>query len=1043
MTHKKHLNNAKTSAEAGVYLPITAVVLLTVVSLIIFFGYRNVTLQRGKSGVQRLVDDVCYETSVGADPMLQKQLAARFASSLNNLMAHRDLYQLKAAKITSARLIAPTIGGFPGTTFEPRSAPTSFGSLGLPMCKLDQNSDCFFVGNPKEGSLTATFPDNVWNQTDDAGVTLGCEIKIELDPGFGGKREYVASAMETLPVRMLGGSRHDNGKARLSILVSPVMQTNALSSRFYFQYPNPSFKTDTGFAYSDLFKAMSDSFFASEGIPMRQTDFDNSFMPVYPPSSYGASGVAVSKNLGTASSPKRFLATVAQNNKTVTIFQGMITGPAPLWVPSRCVGLVAEYDYNISVANGFWTACTDLAGKTMVKFPLATDDEFLPFRGRSEGGAAGLVIEHDFQDVEFPKALRGFNYFAADSTICINDATAICRDECKASLTSDTPAVSGCADACPAACDLKCQVTDYDAITARCSNAISSMRSDLIVGCMNPAILVRNLFLQTILELSARHAQLQTNTEFLLLNPRHNKAAQLQMRNRPTLFFKPLSGGNFPLHFDFINQNFLRLPQLTYRVREPLAYEISQDESTTNIFADTGAISFADLAYRLSPWINTFTSSSLSDPNVNTRISNLAGIARDSGDYATALKYSLAQDALHKLSEQEVLVANQLRNCQHLYRGSSLRGNVTLNNGLIDKIPAIGVAHWNPTTAGNFLAADKNPNVLSWPNLDFEEPKMFDVANDDRLSPALRNTSTEWGGSLDDSDPVQLSGIEVAGMLGSVQDVPATWERPTAWTHPWWRLNKPTLDHELSPEIISGLWYLHKSADNADYGVYGGDGSWSSYTRNNLFPFYFAQDASNPYNPPPIAAAVGGGVFPTAQENSPLSMSSPFGPAGGTHLLSTTGSQDSHVLIVLHRPPHPQDISEIHQIVKQMYIAGREMTVVYIPTNDTDASEAAIGDLTYAFSSETGVDHGQTLMFAPPIIVFSPYVENSPLADNDRRFGPAYIKPSASADKLSEDQQFSNYWNYLLDFENNKEGNIVSEAKQLFRMRILTRNKRL
>lgn len=156
---------------------------------------------------------------------------------------------------------------------------------------------------------------------------------------------------------------------------------------------------------------------------------------------------------------------------------------------------------------------------------------------------------------------------------------------------------------------------------------VLSDREEMLAACMNPAVLVRNLFLTTILELAARHGEMRYNTEILHVNPTHRNVAENLIPsnvNPPALISK--------FGQDIVTRQF-QIPYVTY------------DSGMTPI--DSSAPPGKN------GWINPFTSNA----DVNWR-------------------------------SHHALIAAQLRYCYHLYQGSpsALNGTYAGLNRYIEGI---------------------------------------------------------------------------------------------------------------------------------------------------------------------------------------------------------------------------------------------------------------------------------------------------------------------------------------------------------------------
>jgi len=200
---------------------------------------------------------------------------------------------------------------------------------------------------------------------------------------------------------------------------------------------------------------------------------------------------------------------------------------------------------------------------------------------------------------------------------------------------------------------------------------------ELLIACMNPAVLARNIFLSTIVELSSRHGQLRDSTEIISINSRDRSRSAEFDYVAPALisrFGEDIAGRNFQHPFVF------------YPAGRPGNFPNDANFGQPKGFQDHPGPGML---------INPF-------------------------DYPLAAEHPFLWDdeTMENLLEHHALVASQLRLCNRLYSTSTGQ----LARYPLDEIESSADGFLSASVAG-FAA----PGSLSWPGSsadywDLEDP---------------------------------------------------------------------------------------------------------------------------------------------------------------------------------------------------------------------------------------------------------------------------------------------------------------------------------
>lgn len=166
----------------------------------------------------------------------------------------------------------------------------------------------------------------------------------------------------------------------------------------------------------------------------------------------------------------------------------------------------------------------------------------------------------------------------------------------------------------------------------------------------------------------------------------------------------------------------------------------------------------------------------------------------------------------------------------------------------------------------------------------------------------------------------------------------------------------------------------------------------------------------------------------------------PFDEGTGATPYIDRGLDNSHILIVTHRPPlDPAEAAAIALLLP----VNRLITVVYFPTTQADASDEAIGRLRTAFNIPDPEDaEGDSFdPSANALFVFSPFdAKYDPAEYEEGQFESSGF-PNFAQYEVPE--KFSQYWRYMLG-ENPAEQreHIVEAAANIFLSRLLKYERR-
>ena len=399
--------NGRRQSESGAVLPLMAIILVGILSLLMIFGLDSVLTRASSTDLKRVVDSVCTRTvKYGVTPGRAVEI---FRTELARAISQNQLPRFVPLE---AHLIIPTWDPSASGQSPFVESPISFKEL-VPQdwCEdpdrcctfLPSGTDCTFHGDVSlEGGsyqddfLEARFPkwEGFWRNDKDQSTAIGCEVigKTRSFDLFASSSEQDANVLSarTVVARAIA-SPGDSPSEGLTIIIAPQMTTSGSDPRFRFsraiEDDQPGFQTRFDPVWSHAWNAVA-------GGPLYSTRPEDPSLPgfLYPSS--------------------------APESDTYTI------------------------------QSGSWQLFRPPAMASLLR--------------SGPGNSGGQTRNYDGQSTFF--------------------------------------------------------VEDHGEAT-EAQGLILSQREERMYACMNPAILVRNLFLQSLVEFAARTGNLRRSTEILVANP--------------------------------------------------------------------------------------------------------------------------------------------------------------------------------------------------------------------------------------------------------------------------------------------------------------------------------------------------------------------------------------------------------------------------------------------------------------------------------------------------------------------------------------------
>lgn len=544
-------------------------------------------------------------------------------------------------------------------------------------------------------------------------------------------------------------------------------------------------------------------------------------------------------------------------------------------------------------------------------------------------------------------------------------------------------------------------------------------------ACINPAILVRNTFVSSIVEYASRHGHFRNSTEILHVNPQHRNVwtGSPPVPNVAAVQTYP----NYPAKIvrlgDDLAQRKFEIPYIFYFggiVADPPGAAWQPDfEAQARIPTEFGApIGSGDLFQ--DGFINPFVSSG-SAP--------FGGAANGGSNWNT------------EIQQHHSRLASQLRSCYHLYS--------EMNRHHLDKIP---------------YAAGLEPNIYDRgdplrPGGSYTPGQPLDQNCPWASPPGAGGCGAAFGNSR------SLTAAEVVAALGSTQQCPYPVDTgigglcakppPIGATGPGPNLSVSTFD--LRPDLIGTMRYLA-----------GKPIAVPEWTLPN-FPTFLSQA---------IPAIRAPGLWRIGVQDPPsdppgglgladVSAYSIFAPVGGTSAYQTlktitqgggTEPMPTSILVILHQrisnalfPGATGPTSE--KIIMQRLVDAidtnkppRPITVAYFPTTVLDAQEDAVNATANAFRALLGAPEASSKNL---FMVFSPFLrryDSQALTPPGEIFDPGAgfdfrsacglgSVPLSSMTEAQADCAFQKYWIFLLTSSDLADG-IENVAKRVFFKRL-------
>ena len=265
-------SNFNSLNEKGIYIPLAAIITFAVLFTLIGLGHDSSQVHRASALLGQRAEEICY--AVAKRPAIHVEVADLFRQQLDTLVNNEPI---KGVNIVGGRIIVPTMqaGGCFGfdentpclsDTTQVSGTPQSYAALGLPVDPLKPvpscnfnctgnpycTTDCFFQGevdNTSSYAPDSIYPDTLWNDLQNAGNTVACEIYGTVDTFFHGikpikaKTTYRKDLRGSFPIADDPAYPLTQRKPGVSLIIAPQMTTRAEDPRFWFHpsYSNNSF----------------------------------------------------------------------------------------------------------------------------------------------------------------------------------------------------------------------------------------------------------------------------------------------------------------------------------------------------------------------------------------------------------------------------------------------------------------------------------------------------------------------------------------------------------------------------------------------------------------------------------------------------------------------------------------------------------------------------------------------------------------------------------------------------------------------------------
>lgn len=559
-------------------------------------------------------------------------------------------------------------------------------------------------------------------------------------------------------------------------------------------------------------------------------------------------------------------------------------------------------------------------------------------------------------------------------------------------------------------------------------------RTELLVSCMNPAIMVRNLLLGTIMEYASRHGQLRSGTEVLLAGtqPRYtspNEAVSSLARANPVQmvpFGSDIGLENYQLPFVFYDSAYSRgvLP-----VPPPQVPPDSELYYWAPPAAPVQTQGFLPESFR-------HAQGGLLDPFIQSENPywDLAPVESHPKDYDRA-----------KVQRHHAFLVNQLRFCYHMYFGPAPQGKLrpdvlTSTNNFGFEPPADGREPYYFSSPYRTVDDVLRSPFSGVPGDPWDQQCPWGDHSCPRPRTRLLDASElMWALGSVQKCPFRQDGLPVSISQAGVCEKPLTVDVFNAGSHP-----TPTLD--LRPDLLGSLQYLAGQVPRTP--LYYQDSTGAQIPKGNI----------------PMEAVASPGLFPlvysTAFTEDQLKVLPPIPPLGNPwYPFGTTGGnyvapadpiagdrQKAPILLFTHQRMSFQEQQAIRTLICNSTdptvcldapLNRRPITVVYMPTAEIENAgvvdwrviEQVITDFKYAFNVSDSTPADSRLGNA--LFVLSPYLarynEDNPNHGDQENIATPYTG--------SASERYRAYWHDL--FDETREENVDQIARNIFYSRIL------
>ena len=563
------------------------------------------------------------------------------------------------------------------------------------------------------------------------------------------------------------------------------------------------------------------------------------------------------------------------------------------------------------------------------------------------------------------------------------------------------------------------------------ATAAARIRNDLAVSCLNPAVLVRNIFLSMLVELAARNGMLRNATEILLAGTQNRSTAYHYWTGSPSPPVKIVEFSE-----DLAAQKYVH-PYVWFNAGFPIA-------DYPDVFPVPGATPSGTLTPTPTPDADstvvaqpTATSGPMLTPTADSTVT-VVGTASASataapaetpvptplvtppvdpgypdsgfdGDTDDATEHNdgwvnpfnagwgAAGADTQRWQKFYALLATQLRACYHLYRG--------VEDGQVDGAARYGGPVFN--------------EILN--NTQFE-PASYQTNRATSLAPpGIKGwdstcTCDGWGGTCSwgleagcDDTTYRLTAAAVVATLGTIQICPAALaddSDPNNYLRFCEKPTKPENDIEWgdgsrdNPRLRADLVALFRYLEGKPMGPAG----------KTIDMWYQQFDAG--------ATTMFAYRSPGFWLKDYMTTMAQTTQAELRQRITTTdtqmGSENSHVVLVLHAPPLGDEVTVLRNLVAGFFGTNpqRQLTVVYFPTTRRDAD--LVGNVMDAFWADPADNRPSVLL------AFNPY--------DTLVYGDRYTSLGDEA------AVFAGYWTDLLM---NPEAHVARRAEWLMTTRIL------